>query len=193
MNELSENNHKKHGGQDYAGIIHNGQNRRGVVVAVHVRSQNLGTDERSDHRPLRRGKAALEKILTNILPEQINAESAPHDGYGIRNQKSSEQQSRGVDGKMCLHINGKPVHTESVQARNWDNQEKSRKEVFCREHFRLYLQINQIGELGDQQQKTKGYCAKGAESCYICNIRILRHCGHPCAYQADEAERECVK
>ena len=111
-----KNYNKKQGCEYDAGIVDNSQNRRGEIVAVHVRSQDLGTDERSDQRPLWSGKVTFHKIVPDIFPKQVDTKRTPPNGDDIRYHKRGKQHACHVNREVSLNINRQPMHAESVKA-----------------------------------------------------------------------------
>ena len=91
--ELFENHNKQHCRQYDTHIVNNSQSRRRIVISVYIRSQDLGTDKRSDQRPLGSGEIAFEKIFSDIIPKKVKAKSAPADGDDIRYYKGGEQHT----------------------------------------------------------------------------------------------------
>jgi hypothetical protein len=118
--------------QQNAGVIDDREQQVRVVASVDIRPQNLGADESSDNPPLGRGKIAFEKVVFEVIAEQIQAKAPPGEGADIRKDHDEEGQHTEVKGKVRLQVKHDPVKAESVQAGDGDEDEIGRQNRLVR-------------------------------------------------------------
>ena len=103
-----------------------------IVVSVDIRPQNLGADKGSDNPPLGRGKIAFEKVVFEVITEQIKTKDTPGEGADIREGHDEEGQQTQFKRKVRLQVNHDPVKTESIQAGDGNEDEIGRQDRLVR-------------------------------------------------------------
>jgi hypothetical protein len=130
--EFAIDQDEDHRCQQNAGVIDDREQQMRVVVAVDIRPQNLGADKSSDNPPLGWGKIAFEKVVFEVITEQIKTKDTPGEGADIREGHDEEGQQTQFKRKVRLQVNHDPVKTESIQAGDGNEDEIGRQDRLVR-------------------------------------------------------------